>query len=124
MRLSRKAFEGLVAQALAELPERFRDKLDNVEVVVVDWPDRDTLRLSGVRSPVDLLGFYQGTPQTKRTRSYGLVLPDKISVYQGPIELRCRTVDDVHRTVQRVLRHEIGHHFGLDDARLREIGAY
>ena len=124
MRLPREAFESLVAQALAELPERFREKLDNVEVVVADWPDRETLRLARVRSPVDLMGFYRGTPQTKRTRSYGLVLPDKISIYQRPIEIRCRSVEEVRSTIQRVVRHEIGHHFGLDDARLREIGAY
>jgi len=120
----RDAFERLVAQALAELPRTFSEKLDNVEVVVEEWPDRHTLRLAGVRSPVELLGFYQGTPQTKRTRNYGLVLPDKISIYQGPIEMRARTADQIRRTIERVLRHEIAHHFGLDDARLREIGAY
>ena len=124
MRLPRRTFESLVAQALTELPGPFREKLNNVDVVVEDWADYETLRLAGVRSPANLLGFYRGIPQTQRTHSYGLVLPDKISIYQGPIEMRCRTIGDVRRTIERVLRHEIGHHFGLDDARLREIGAY
>ena len=122
--MDRSTFEHLVAEALVALPELFQEKLDNVEVVVEDWPDQKTMQLAGVRHPAHLLGFYHGVPQTKRTRHYGLVLPDKISIYQRPIEMRCRTVRQVRAMVRRVLRHEIAHHFGLDDARLREIGAY
>jgi predicted Zn-dependent protease with MMP-like domain len=70
------------------------------------------------------MGFYHGIPQTKRTHDYGLVLPDKISIYQRPIEMRCHTVQQVRTTIRRILRHEVAHHFGLDDERLREIGAY
>ena len=120
--MERFAFERLVSEALDALPERFRDRLDNVEVVVEDWPDRETMRLAGVRHPSSLLGFYRGVPQTRRTHHYGLVLPDKISIYQHPIEMRCRTVEQMRELVQRVLRHEIAHHFGMDDERLREIG--
>jgi predicted Zn-dependent protease with MMP-like domain len=122
--MNRQTFEHLVAQALDELPQEFQGKLDNVEVTVEDWPDRETLRLAGVRHPASLLGFYHGIPQTKRTHNYGLVLPDKISIYQRPIEMRCRTPEEVRSTIHRVLRHELGHHFGLSDDRLREIGAY
>jgi predicted Zn-dependent protease with MMP-like domain len=122
--MNRQTFEHLVAQALDELPEEFQQNLDNVEVVVEDWPDRKTMRLAGVRYPAQLLGFYHGIPQTKRTHNYGLVLPDKISIYQRPIEMRCRTSEEVRRAIHRVLRHELGHHFGLSDDRLREIGAY
>ena len=122
--MDRQTFEHLVAQALDELPQEFRARLDNVEVTVEDWPDRRTLQLAGVRHPAALLGFYHGAPQTKRTRHYGLVLPDKISIYQRPIEMRCRTPEEVRSTIQRVLRHELAHHFGLSDDRLREIGAY
>ena len=117
-------FEQIVAQALDELPQEFQDKLDNVEVTVEDWPDPETLRLAGVRHPAELLGFYHGIPQTQRTHNYGLVLPDKISIYQQPILMRCHTPEQVRRTIQRVLRHEIAHHFGISDDRLREIGAY
>jgi predicted Zn-dependent protease with MMP-like domain len=117
-------FERLVGQALDALPDDVRNKLDNVEIVVEDWPDPATLRRAGVSQPAALLGFYHGIPQTLRTHRYGLVLPDKISLYRRPIEMRCRTPEEVQRTIQRVLRHEIGHHFGLSDDRLREIGAY
>jgi predicted Zn-dependent protease with MMP-like domain len=82
------------------------------------------MKRAGVRHPAQLLGFYHGVPQTKRTRHYGLVLPDKISIYQRPIEMRCRTIEETVRMIHRVLRHEIAHHFGIDDARLREMGAY
>jgi predicted Zn-dependent protease with MMP-like domain len=122
--MDRQTFEHLVAQALEALPQEFQGKLDNVEVTVEDWPDRATLRLAGVHHPAMLLGFYHGVPQTKRTHHYGLVLPDKISIYQRPIEMRCRTQEEVRSTIQRVVRHELGHHFGLSDDRLREIGAY
>ncbi|MBU0492307.1 MAG: metallopeptidase family protein [Chloroflexi bacterium] len=122
--MDRDLFERLVIEALDALPDIFREKLDNVEVVVEDWPDPHTLRLAGVRSPAELLGFYHGIPQTQRTTSYALVPPDKISIYQRPIELQYRTADQVRATVQRVVRHEIAHHFGISDERLREIGAY
>ena len=122
--MNREAFRDLVANAVNTLPAMFRTRLDNVEVVVEDWPDRKTMRLAGVRHPAQLLGFYHGVPQTRRTHNYGLVLPDKISIYQRSIELRCRTSEEIHRTIHHVLRHEIAHHFGIDDARLREMGAY
>ena len=122
--MNHDAFEHLVAQTLDDLPEEFKQALDNVEIVVEDWPDKETLRLAGVQHPAALLGFYHGVPKTKRSRGYNLVLPDKISIYRRPILMRCRTDAEVRATVGRVLRHEIGHHFGISDGRLREIGAY
>jgi predicted Zn-dependent protease with MMP-like domain len=117
-------FERLVAEALEALPEVFRNRLENVEIVVEDWPDRRTMRLAGVRSPADLLGFYHGVPLTRRTSHYMLVLPDKITLYRQPILMRCRTLEEVRDLVARTLRHEIAHYFGIDDDRLEEIGAY
>jgi predicted Zn-dependent protease with MMP-like domain len=90
-----RTFERLVAQVLDDLPQEFQDKLDNVEIVVEEWPDRQTMRLAGVRHPAQLLGFYHGVPQVKRTHNYGLILPDKISIYQRPVELRCHTMAQV-----------------------------
>jgi predicted Zn-dependent protease with MMP-like domain len=90
--MKREEFEILVAEALDTLPEFFQDKLENVEVVLEDWPDTETLRRVGAHHPADLLGFYHGIPQTHRTHHYGLVLPDKISIYRRPIEMRCATV--------------------------------
>ncbi|MGB9776161.1 MAG: metallopeptidase family protein [Anaerolineae bacterium] len=117
-------FEQFVAEALEALPEVFRQRLENVEIVVEDWPDRRTMRLAGVRSPADLLGFYHGVPLTRRTSNYMLVLPDKISIYRQPILMRCRTLGEVRALVARTLRHEIAHYFGISDERLEEIGAY
>ena len=122
--MTRDAFERLVAEALDALPEVFREKLNNVEVVIEDWPDSATLQRAGVRHPAQLLGLYHGVPQSRRTQHYGLTLPDKISIYRQPIELRCRTLKEMRELVQHVLRHEIAHHFGIGDERLRQLGAY
>lgn len=117
-------FERFVEEALHELPAFFRDRIDNLAIVVEDWPDRETLRLAGVRHPAELLGFYHGVPLTRRTTHYMLVAPDKISIYQQPILLQCRTWEEARTLTQHVLRHEVAHYFGIDDDRLREIGAY
>jgi predicted Zn-dependent protease with MMP-like domain len=122
--MHRQAFAQLVAGAIEVLPIEFREKLSNVEIVVEDWPSREILKRATVRHPAELLGFYQGIPQTRRTHNYGLVLPDKISLFQRPIEMRCRTPEEITRTITQVLRHEIAHHFGIGDQRLRELGAY
>ena len=122
--MNRDLFEHPVAEALDTLPQFFREKLDNVEVVVEDWPEPETMQQAGVRHPTELLGFYRGVPQTKRTSHYGLVLPDKITIYQGPIEACCRTAEEIRRKVRRVVLHELGHHFGISDERLRELGVY
>lgn len=117
-------FEALVLEAIEELPDLFFEKLENVAIVVEDWPDHAALRSVGVRGRANLLGLYHGVPHTARTHAYNLVMPDKISIYRRPIEMRCRTDDEVRALVKRVVRHEIAHHFGIDDDRLMEIGAY
>jgi predicted Zn-dependent protease with MMP-like domain len=117
-------FEQLVVQALDDLPEFFKEKLQNVEVVVADWPTRAELQAVGLKPGQTLFGLYQGIPQTKRTSHYGLVLPDKITIYRLPIERICRTREQIVRQVQRTVKHELAHHFGIDDDRLRELGAY
>ena len=122
--LTQEEFEQLVGQALDDLPEFFRQKLQNVEVVVADWPTPAELRSVGLKPGQLLLGLYQGIPQTKRTSHYGLVLPDKITIYRFPIEQVCRTREQIIHQVQHTVKHELAHHFGIDDDRLREIGAY
>ena len=123
-RMEQARFQQYVSEALEALPATFRDKLENVEIVVEPWPDAQTLRKAGVSHPNGLLGFYHGIPQTRRTHQYGLVLPDKISLYVYPILLRCSSTEEVREMVRHVLYHEIAHHFGIDDDRLHEIGAY
>jgi len=117
-------FDQWVDEAVAQLPEYFRARLDNVAIVVEEWADRETLRAAGVRRPEDLLGFYHGIPLTKRTSGYMLVAPDKISIYRQPILLQCRTLDEARQLAQHVVQHEIAHYFGISDERLHELGAY
>ena len=121
MRLDKERFEELVVQAVDELPAQFLDELHNVDVVVEEFASPDQLSRSGMRGGYDLLGLYEGVPLTKRGRGYGLVLPDKITIFQRPIESRCRNEAEVRREVVSVVRHEIAHHFGISDARLSEI---
>ena len=112
-----------MAESLDDVPEEFRAAMENVEIVVENWPDAQTMQLAGVDRPAQLLGFYHGVPLTRRDHNYSLVLPDKISIYRMPILMRCRTPGQVRDMVGRVVRHEVAHHFGIDDGRLREIGA-
>jgi predicted Zn-dependent protease with MMP-like domain len=95
--------------------------MENVDVVVEDHAPQEVLSEMGLRSPYDLLGLYQGIPFGKRGFYYGNVLPDKITLYQLPIESCCRTKERVERKIREVVIHEVGHYFGLDDERLREI---
>ncbi len=117
-------FANLIAAALDALPEQFQDALDNVEVVVEDWPDFWTRQRAGVHSRYELLGFYHGIPLTERTTNYNLVTPDKISIYQKPIEAQCNNDEEVAALAGRVVRHEVAHYFGISDERLHELDAY
>ncbi len=117
-------FEHFIDEALQSVPAYFRDQIVNLAIVVEDWPDRETLRIAGVQHPAQLLGFYHGVPLTKRTSNYMLVTPDKISIYRQPILMQCRTWEEARALTHHVLRHEVAHYFGIDDDRLREIGAY
>ena len=119
--VERQDFEELVARVLGELPEEFQNSLENIDVVVQDYPTREQ-RASAGRG-MTLLGLYEGVPHTRRTRRYGLVPPDKITIFQRPIEANCRSQRDVEAEVRKVVFHEIAHHFGLDDAQLRRIEA-
>jgi predicted Zn-dependent protease with MMP-like domain len=117
-------FERIVAEALDDLPPVFLERLENVEVVVEPYADQETLRLAGFPNPMQLLGFYHGVPLTERSHGYTLVLPDKISIYQQPIERMCRTPEAICVQVRRTVMHELAHHFGISDDRLRELGVY
>lgn len=109
--VSEEEFGRLVEEALDGIPEQLGRMMRNVAVVVEDCGG----------SP-NLLGLYHGVPLTRRTTSYGGVLPDRISIYRLPIIRRCRTIEDVVRQVQITVVHEVAHHFGIDDDRLEELG--
>lgn len=119
--MDRERFEWLVAGAVDSLPQEFRTKLENIDVVVEAWPTQDQLAKVGLGRGQTLLGLYQGVPQTKRGRRYGLVAQDKITIFQRPIEAKCRFEAEIIAEIQRVVRHEIAHHFGIGDARLRQL---
>ncbi len=121
MKLSRKEFEELVVLALRRLPRFFKRKMKNVDVVVEDRASRDLLSEMELRSPFELLGLYQGVPLDQRGFYYGNVLPDKITLFQIPIESICQTREEIEERVKEVVIHEVGHYFGLDDDRLREL---
>lgn len=119
--MEREEFESLVARAIESLPLEFQSKLENVDIVVEEWPTAVQLRQAEIKSPTQLLGLYQGVPRTRRGRGYGLVLPDKISIFQRPIEAQCRFGYEVEARIGEVVRHEIAHHFGLDEKTLWKI---
>jgi predicted Zn-dependent protease with MMP-like domain len=121
MKLTRREFEEIVVSALKRLPKFFKKKMKNVDVVVENRAPRDLLSEMGVRSPSELLGLYQGVPLDRRGFYYGNVLPDKITLFQIPIESMCQTKEEVEERVKEVVIHEVGHYFGLDDDRLREL---
>ena len=122
--MDREKFEELVDKAVESLPPEFLDHLDNVVVLVADQPTASQLRKSSLKVNQTLLGLYEGVPQTRRGTNYGMVLPDKITVFQRTIEAKCRNDEEILVEIEHVVKHEIAHHFGISDARLREIGRY
>jgi predicted Zn-dependent protease with MMP-like domain len=117
-------FEKLVEEAIDRLPEVFRGRLENVDIVVADVPTRSQLKTLKERRGHSLLGLYEGVPLTERTHDYGFVAPDKITIFQKSIEAMCRNENQIIEEIQRVVRHEIAHHFGISDDRLEELGRY
>jgi len=115
-------FEQLVAEAIDSLPDEFAARLDNVGIVVSDEPTAEELASVGVHGT--LFGLYHGVPQPSR-HEYAWRMPDKITIFRGPITRYCGNDDAaVSALVRRTVIHEIAHHFGISDARLRELGAY
>ncbi|MEU0332094.1 metallopeptidase family protein [Streptomyces sp. NPDC006193] len=111
--MTRDRFEELVSEALDRIPPELTRVMDNVAVFVEDEPPADD---------PELLGLYEGTPLTERGEWYAGVLPDRITIYMGPILRFCETADDVVHEVAVTVVHEVAHHFGIEDARLHELG--
>jgi len=112
-------FERMVADALDSIPPELGDQMDNVVVVVEEWPRAE--QLDGRRGT--LLGLYEGVPLTARgPMGYAGVMPDRITVFRGPLCARAADQDDLARDVRVTVLHEVGHYFGLSDARLSELG--
>lgn len=123
--LSRRRFEELVSEAMDQIPDPLWAAVDNVAVIVEEWPTRRQIDSTGAPPGTTLLGLYEGVPLTVRTGNYGLVSPDKITIFRGPILRICPPDEDAIRAqVRQTVLHEIAHHFGISDARLMELGAY
>lgn len=123
--MEQKEFEALAIRAIESLPDGFKNKLENVDVVIEDEPNMDTARSMKLGSKGRLLGLYQGVPLKSRTHYYGMVMPDKITLFKANIERVCGlTGRDLYGEIKHVLEHEIAHHFGISDDRLRELGTY
>ncbi len=107
---------------MALLPPELVRNVHNVDIVIERRPTARDRKLAGIGPRGLLLGLYHGIPLTKRGEFYNLVAPDKISIYQEPIEAICETDDEVREQVRKTVLHELGHYFGIDDDRLHELG--
>ena len=119
--MRRSRFRRLVERALDEIPEELAARMDNVVVLVRNQPTDEELESLGLGPRETLLGLYVGRPLTSRGW-YGETLPDRIMIYQQPIESICHSEEEVVVQVRETVLHEVAHHFGIDDDRLDEIG--
>ena len=119
--MTRARFERLVEEALRDIPKRFRDAMANVAVIVEDEPPPHVLEDMDMDEDDELFGLYEGTPLPERGASYGNTLPDRISIYQIPIEESCANDEEVRVCVAETVIHEFGHYFGMSEEEIEEI---
>jgi predicted Zn-dependent protease with MMP-like domain len=118
--MDRSSFEHIVQTALRRLPRRFKSKIKNISIEVEDEPSSELLKDMGIVHGT-LYGLYQGVPLTERGWNYGNMLPDRIVIYQRPIERSARSMTEIEQIVLDTMMHEIGHYFGFDDEALDTI---
>lgn len=118
--MTREKFEKLVNEGIKAIPKKFLEKLDNVDIVIEEEPTSYQLRKLRMRKKSLIFGLYEGVPQTKRWH-YGQVLPDKITIFKKPIEQFARSENEIKEIVKNIVWHEIAHHFGMDEKRVRQV---
>ena len=118
--MTREKFEELVNKAIKAIPKRFLEKLDNVDIVIEEEPTPEQLRKLRIRKDSFIFGLYEGVPKTKRWH-YWQVLPDKITIFKGPIERFGQSEKKIKEIIKNTVWHEIAHHFGLDEKRLSTL---
>jgi predicted Zn-dependent protease with MMP-like domain len=117
-RLRKRQFDRMVRKAIASLPQAVHSMMENVEIVIEDEPTEEQ-RDGAEDGP---FGLYEGIPLTERTTSYGLILPDKITIFRGPLERATVTPSERYAEVQATVIHEVAHHFGMDEIQIAELG--
>jgi len=122
--MDEETFNQTVVEALDELPAEFAEAFENVEVLVVDRPLPSHRRSVRLKPWQTLYGLYQGIPLTERTHNYQMVAPDTITIFREPLLRDFPQPDQLRAQIRRTVLHELAHHFGIDDDRLRELGAY
>ena len=116
--MDHKEFEKIVKEGIKAIPKRFLEKLDNIDIVIEDEPNSWQLRKLKTRKGFLIFGLYEGVPKTKRG-SYGMVLPDKITIFKKPIEKIAQTEKEIREIVKNTIWHEIAHHFGFSEEGVR-----
>jgi predicted Zn-dependent protease with MMP-like domain len=119
--MTRPEFERLVVEAIALIPKRFRREMKNLALVVEEAPTADLLEELDIEPPDSLYGLYQGTPLPERSWAHGNALPDRITLFQRPIEHGCEDEDEVRAVIGETLIHEVGHYFGLSEEEIQDI---
>lgn len=118
--MSRQEFERMVSDGMKAIPERFLRKLNNLAIVIEDEPTTEQKKKLKMRANWILFGLYEGVPQISRGSHYGLVVPDKITIFQKPIEAEADSKKEIKKMVEKTIWHEIAHHFGMDEIRVRQ----
>lgn len=118
--MTREEFEKLVNEGISAIPEKFLKRLENVDIVIEERPTNDQLKKVNIQNPFCLFGLYEGIPKTKRGSSYGMVLPDKITIFKEAIERSARNEEEIKEIVKNTVWHEIAHHFGMNEKEVRE----
>lgn len=118
--MSSQAFEEMVEDAWETIPEEFRERFSNVALFVESEPSREQLARGGVGPGGTLLGLYEGVPLDKRGHGYSYAMPDRVTLFQGPIERAARFQGDVYQIVYDTLWHELGHHLGMSEKEVRD----
>ena len=119
--MTRELFERLVADALETIPRRFRQAIGNVAIIVEDAPGPELLDGMGITPPDTLFGLYEGVPLPERDWSHGNTLPDRITLFQEPIEDASRNNNEIVVTIGETVIHEFGHYFGLSEKEIEDI---
>jgi predicted Zn-dependent protease with MMP-like domain len=122
VKLPRKRFEALVLRALETIPDPIRARMDNVDVVIEDRPTAAQRAELEMEPDEEIFGLYEGTPLIERGITADPLMPDKITIFQRPLEEACETDEEITEEVRRTIVHEVAHHFGFDEDRLAELG--